>query len=163
MEQLYTGKQINELLGAKAEAWACKGKDLINRARSAGLEIEAAAASPGRPTLYRIVKNDFYREGEEWRINIFDTNYEVSSQGRLRWIHNKKLINGKRSQDGYIRTHLKREDGTYTSVALHRIVFFSFHPELLDTKDDTVVDHINGIRDDNHIDNLRALTAATNI
>ena len=163
MEQLYTGKQINELLGTKAEPWACKGKDLINRAKSAGLEIEVAVSSPGKATLYRITKDNFYIEGEEWRTNPFDADYEVSSLGRYRWIENKKLVNGKQGQDGYIRTHLRRGDGTYTSIAMHRIVFFAFHPELFEAKDEIVVDHINGIRNDNKIDNLRALTAAANV
>lgn len=163
MEQLYTGKQINELLGTKAEPWACKGKDLINRANSAGLEIEVAVSSPGKATLYKITKNNFYIEGEEWRINPFDTDYEASSLGRYRWVENKKLVNGRRGPDGYVRTHLRRGDGTYTSIAMHRIVFFAFHPELFDAKDEIVIDHINGMRDDNRIDNLRALTAASNI
>lgn len=126
---LYTGKQINEILGAEPSAWASKGKDLINRAKHAGLEIEVAQCSPGRPTLYRIIQDHFHIEGEVWTRSIYDNAYEVSSLGRYRNYANKKLVSGKKSPDGYIRTSLKR-DNNYTSIALHRIVFFSFHPEL---------------------------------
>ena len=96
MENLYTGKQINEILGTKAEAWACKGKDLLNRAKHAGLHIEAAVSSPGKATLYRIVKDDFHLEGEEWVPNVFDPLYEVSSLGRYRQIENKKIVLGRK-------------------------------------------------------------------
>ena len=41
-EKLYTGKEINLLLGTSTEEWACKGKDLLNRASNAGLILEVA-------------------------------------------------------------------------------------------------------------------------
>lgn len=163
MEQLYTGKQINEILGTKSESWACKGKDLLNRAEHAGLIIEAAISSPGKATLYRIVQDNFHIEGEEWRPNIFDPLYEVSSLGRYRQIENKKLVLGQKQSDGYVRTFLRKSNGTYSSMALHRIVFFSFNPQLYNLREQLTVDHINGRRDDNRLSNLRALSIAKNV
>lgn len=135
MEQLYTGKQINAILGTKSEGWACKGKDLLNRAKHAGLIIETAISSPGKATLYRIVQDNFHIEGEEWRPNIFDPLYEVSSLGRYRQIKNKKLVCGQKQSDGYIRTFLRKGNGAYSSIALHRIIFFSFNPQLYDSQE----------------------------
>ena len=162
MEQLYTGKQINEILGTSQEAWACKGRDLLNRAKHAGLEIEVAKAEPGKATLYRIVRDDFHQEGEEWRPNIFDTEYEVSSSGRYRNATNKKLVYGQQQPDGYIRTFLKVGKEKYTSIAMHRIVYFSFNPHIFDERDNYVIDHIDGRRDNNALSNLRPLSIAKN-
>ena len=162
-EKLYTGKEINQLLGTSVEEWACKGKDLFNRASNAGLTIEIAFQSPGQSTLYRILENNFYIEGEEWQPNIFDPVYEVSSLGRYRNASNKKLITGGKRQDGYIRINLRRKDGTYTSIALHRVVYFSFHPELFKQHQDWTIDHIDGRRDNNQLSNLRPLSMAKNI
>lgn len=162
MEQLYTGKQINELLGAAPSEWASKGKDLINRATRAGLKIEIAKAEPGKANLYRILENNFYIEGEEWRTNIFDSNYEVSSLGRYRQVSNKKLITGSVAPDGYIRTFLRTEKQKYTTIAMHRIVFFSFHPKLFEFQEELTIDHIDGRRDNNMLSNLRPLSIAQN-
>ena len=160
---LYTGKQINEILGAEPSTWASKGQDLINRAKRAGLEIELAQANPGRPSLYRIVKDNFHIEGEIWTRSIYDSAYEVSSFGRYRNYTNKKLISGKKTPDGYIRTSLKKGTNDYTSIAMHRIVFFSFHPELYPEQQYWTIDHIDGRRDNNHLDNLRPMTIAQNV
>ena len=59
---------------------------------------------------------------------------------------------GTKTKKGYIRV---RVDGTFYME--HRLVFFMFHnrwPEM--------TDHINGVRDDNRIENLRECTAAQN-
>lgn len=163
--ELYTGKQINELLGTPCEDWACKGKDLLNRARHAGLEIEAIERRPGKPTLYRIVSNNFYHEGEQWRPNIFDDEYEVSSEGRYRHRYNKKLIKGSTSPDGYQVTNIRSSQSKsgYSSLHIHRAVYFSFHPELYQNQASIVIDHINGKRSDNRLENLQPLTAAGNM
>lgn len=163
MEQLYTGKQINELLGTPVSNWASKGRDLMNRAKNAGLIIEIARAEPGKANLYRIIENNFFIEGEEWRTNIFDPDFEVSSFGRYRNSTNKKLIEGHLTDDGYVRTYLRVEKNKYTSIAIHRMVYFSFHPELFENHADFVVDHIDGRRNNNRLDNLRLLSAAKNV
>jgi hypothetical protein len=42
------------------------------------------------------------------------------------------------------------------------MVYFSFHPELFENHADFVVDHIDGRRSNNRLDNLRLLSAAKN-
>ena len=59
---------------------------------------------------------------------------------------------GTKTKKGYIRVRI---DGVFYME--HRLVFFLFHgrwPEM--------TDHVNGIRDDNRIENLRECTAAEN-
>lgn len=160
--KLYTGKEINELLGTSTNNWACKGKDLLNRAKSAGLIIEIAQSSPGLPNLYRIVENNFQLPNEEWRSSIFDDFHEVSNLGRYRQKANKRLVSGRQQPDGYIRVYYKSGKDNI-GVALHRVVFFTFHPELFEHQNEIQIDHINGIRNDNVVENLRGLSAACNI
>lgn len=46
---------------------------------------------------------------------------------------------------------------------VHRLVYFTFNPELILNADKIQIDHINGNRQDNRLENLRALTCADNI
>ena len=46
---------------------------------------------------------------------------------------------------------------------MHRAVYFSFHPEEYPNEALYTIDHINGIKSDNSIDNLRALSRLENI
>ena len=137
---------------------------MLNRASKAGLKIEAAIVAPGKATLYRIIDNDFYHEGEEWRTNVFDEEYEVSSEGRYRHRYNKKLINGSITEDGYRVTNIRSKSKTgYSTLQIHRAVYFSFHPELFQNQSVIIIDHINGKRSDNRLENLQPLTAAGNM
>ena len=67
---------------------------------------------------------------------------------------NGKAICGKPNSNGYLRVGI---DGV--RYGLHRIAWFYVHGEL--PKND--IDHINGIRDDNRISNLRCVTRSTNL
>lgn len=62
-----------------------------------------------------------------------------------------------------MRTFLRKKDGTYSSIAIHRIVFFSFNPHLYELQKELTIDHIDGKRDNNRLDNLRALSIAKNV
>lgn len=45
---------------------------------------------------------------------------------------------------------------------INRAVFFSFNPELLQYENLYTIDHINGKKDDNRLENLRPLSNAEN-
>lgn len=66
---------------------------------------------------------------------------------------------GSKTDAGYISVGV----GKITNLRAHRIVFFSFHPEYLENESQFVIDHINGKRDDNRLDNLRIITNLENI
>lgn len=60
---------------------------------------------------------------------------------------------GSRGQSGYIRIHLNGK-----SYAAHRLAW----KIMMGRDPEGVIDHINGIRDDNRIENLRDVTVAEN-
>jgi hypothetical protein len=46
---------------------------------------------------------------------------------------------------------------------VHRAVYFSFHPEDFTNEEVITIDHINGIKTDNSLSNLRPLSRLENI
>lgn len=103
------------------------------------------------------------RRDEEWRnIPGYEGLYQVSNIGRIRsldrlvmkWngmrIVHSQIISQIRSGNGYMSVTLSR-DGKKHQVTVHRLVAISFldNPNNLPT-----INHKNGIRDDNRVDNL---------
>lgn len=155
MDKIYTREELNEYLGFEMLGHIDKKQALV-RLRNAGLECEVV--SPPHKTLkFKIIKDDFHREGEEWRVTQWDEHIEVSNLGRVRETNKKRLI-GKLDQYGYHRTMLNNGKNTVS----HRLVFFAFHPELWEMRDKIKVDHIDGNRSNNRLDNLRGLTTVEN-
>jgi len=86
-------------------------------------------------------------EGEEWRVTKQFPAYEVSNRGRVRSLNNKHMIALQLSK-GYCRI------GTGTEGPMvHVLVGKAFLPPPT-RADQTTVNHKNGIKTDNHIDNL---------
>ena len=99
-------------------------------------------------------KNQNSLENEEWITTYCSDNYEVSNLGRIRNKKNYNILQGT-NKDGYIRVYI---DKAY--YLAHRIVLQSWKPN--DNYNDMTVDHINGIRDDNRLENLQWATSQEN-
>ncbi len=108
-----------------------------------------------------------------WRDCVgFEGFYEVSDQGLIRGVDREvfnkgsgcsyrlkgKLLKPRKDAYGYLITDFWTE-GTKTTVKIHRLVLDAF----VGPQPDLVCDHINGVRDDNKLSNLRWLTAADNL
>lgn len=93
---------------------------------------------------------------EIWIQTYYSKIYEVSNLGRIRNKLNKILLNGCISKNGYVIYSL--EDKNYFA---HRIVLQSFQP--IDNSEEMTVDHINGIKTDNTLSNLRWLSSEDNV
>jgi hypothetical protein len=110
---------------------------------------------------------------EIWKsVEGYEGIYEVSNMGRARslpkkWVcgnnnnnfyHDGKILKTSPNSEGYINIFLYK-NGKRKTYKLHRIVAIAF----IDNPNKyPLVDHINGIRHDNYIDNLRWCTNRQN-
>lgn len=118
--------------------------------------------------LELILKNDC--DSEIWKyIPNYENKYQASNLGRIRCLphvfrnKNNKLISkpfyyvSLRNIRGYLQATLTNFDGISKNSGVHRWVMYAFHGE-----SELQVDHINGVRDDNRLENLRYVTAREN-
>lgn len=81
---------------------------------------------------------------------------KFSNLGRLRRKNNKTEILGCINKNGYITVHLGNNN-----YLLHRIVLQTFEPNV--SFEELTVDHINGKRTDNRLENLQWLSKEDNV
>jgi predicted XRE-type DNA-binding protein len=103
---------------------------------------------------------------EIWKkIEGFE-NYEVSNYGRLKVNlkfrkyrnYQSKFLNPSKDKDGYFRTALTKDNKKFMKT-IHRLVAESF---IKNTENKPCVNHINGVKTDNRIENLEWCTIKEN-
>lgn len=164
MEQkTYTSKELNEMIGYIDKSGSNSSKQaVLTRCKNAGLVVEALETKRGCPNKYIIKENNFLLPGEEWKECYSRNDWEVSNLGRVRRKSTKKCLGNVDPTSRYLRINGIDGDGQQVHM-VHRLVYFTFHPELIVNADKIQIDHINGNRQDNRLENLRALTCADNI
>ena len=102
---------------------------------------------------------------EEWSdIPGYEGFYQVSSLGRIKSMRRqgwKKLyLEGHKTRLGYIDVRLSRGGGAGKSYMVHRLVAEAFLP-----KDNArpEINHKNGLRDDNRLENLERCSRSENM
>lgn len=98
----------------------------------------------------RIIEED----GKEWKTVPAFPNYMVSRNGEIYNKKTKKTLVGS-YRNGYIRISINGKN-----YSLHILVYNTFVGEI---PKGYVLDHINGIRDDNRVCNLRCVTQSENM
>lgn len=101
---------------------------------------------------YEAVENEIWKRIEEY------PEIEISNFGRIR--KGDKLILLKEDKNGYQKVNIKNIKGKTKNVGVHRLVALAFIPNPENKKE---VDHINTIRNDNRVDNLRWVSPLENI
>lgn len=100
-------------------------------------------------------------ECEIWKDVVgYEGAYIVSNAGNVKRVKakgtNERLVAKVPDRDGYIKVHLSR-NGKAKKAILHRLVASAFiGPSKLE------VDHINGIKTDNRVENLEYVTSREN-
>lgn len=94
---------------------------------------------------------------EIWK-DIDIAGYEVSNHGRVRKTESKKVIRFG-NHDGYERLVVRIDGKTYNR-SVHRLVAIAFIPNYENKPE---VNHINGIRNDNRVENLEWCTRVENL
>lgn len=102
-----------------------------------------------RPRDTRIIENEI------WIPSYVSSLYEVSDQGRLRDAISHRIYCGTSNTYGYQVVSIEGK-----KYGLHRIVSQSFNP--VNNFEEMTVDHINGIRSDNRLINLRTIPKEDN-
>lgn len=163
-KKTYTSQELNEIIGYIDKTGHNSSKtQLITRCKNAGLIIQALDTPRGVANKYIIIEDNFHLEGEEWRTCYCNEDWEISSLGRARRKTTKKLMGYSNAEKDYVRICMvSPETGKTTNKQLHRLVYFTFHPELIEYENSIQIDHINGVRTDNRLDNLQPLTAIEN-
>lgn len=94
-------------------------------------------------------------QGEEWKTLFFNNGYEVSNLGRLRNKKTKVIAKGTIQKNGYVVVSVNNQN-----YRLHRLVLQTWCPN--EDYEELTVDHINGNRSDNRLENLRWATREEN-
>ena len=103
---------------------------------------------PFVPNYTKEKKWDKDLKDEQW-IDIYGIDgFEISSYGRVRNKNTLQLHKSSINGNGYQKVSIKSKN-----YPIHRLVLMSFNP--IENPNDYQVDHINGNRTDNRLENLR--------
>lgn len=98
--------------------------------------------------------------GEIWVEALGNPNYKVSNLGRIRNITNNNILSPV-DTSGYYKVRLSKEGKTQDWL-VHKLVFCSFHNEK-NISCQYVIDHIDGNKHNNNLDNLQKITLSENV
>ena len=101
------------------------------------------------------------QQTEVWK-QYLDTQYEVSNLGNVRNKNTKAVLSQEDTGNGYLCVGLQMDKGVYKKTRVHRMVAMAFL-EFQRTEERNEVDHINGNKSDNSVDNLRWCTHKENM
>ena len=97
-------------------------------------------------------------EIEEWKIPKEFGKYEVSNDGKVRKVTTKRELKAFPDKDGYLKFGV-RKNGKRVFIGAHRLVAMAFIPN---PEGKSQVNHKNGVKWDNRVNNLEWVTSSEN-
>ena len=95
-------------------------------------------------------------EGEEWRY-FRDTLYQISNKGRIKNTKTGRITYGAKIDSGYRRFEIYFQNGKHKRFLVHQLVYECFiSPEFEE------INHINGDKTDNRVENLENVSHREN-
>lgn len=101
-----------------------------------------------------------YISGEKWTIAIGYQYYMVSNYGRVYSLKHNKILKYNVISTNYLEVKLKRNDGRFEHVKVHRLVAKMF---VTNPQNKPIVHHIDCNNQNNKADNLMWVTAEEHI
>lgn len=101
-------------------------------------------------------------EGEEWRPLVgYEEHYMVSNMGRIKsnWHIKEMIVDGCFDEDGYRKITLTNPDRSQSTYRRARLVALTWIPN---PENKPEIDHINTVRTDDRVENLRWATSKEN-
>ena len=86
--------------------------------------------------------------------------YSVSTEGRVRKDTVGKIMKPSKKPNGYMQLNLFTGDGRRKKEYVHRLVAITFIPNV---KGEPEVNHIDGVRDNNRVENLEWVSHQENV
>ena len=104
-------------------------------------------------------------KAETWKAIPNFSRYEASNLGALRSLNYKRtgkveVLKPAKSNDGYLKTMLLNDSGKYSSWTVHKFVCLAFYGE---RPEGLEVNHMDGVKTNNAIDNLEYCTHSENM
>ena len=97
---------------------------------------------------------------EQWKTIPEATNYEVSNTGLVRNKTTKYILKGRQTPGGYLQVSIKiDETQKFSNRYIHRLVALNWIENLKNKKE---VNHIDGNKENNNINNLEWVTPSEN-